>query len=267
MMTFDSRKKDTNHDRINKKKCFIVFFCLILGLFVRLIHIIVYPAQPRDAYLYESVISEWEKTNTISSDQITFFPLSLWILKTPNHLFNYDIIKGAVIINLILGLLIIVISIQILSSFFKKNSVILLSGCIVATHPALVDYSCSCLRENSYLIFSILSLSFLIKYFKRIEMRYLLPSSLFAAIAFLCRLEGLEFIFVFPIIACFLFIFKTIKFRTAFLHSILYCVCFFCFVTTICYFFGFNTLDSNRLLSRFDLIKKVFYLLTNDMDL
>ena len=264
-MTSDSSKKNTNHVRINKRQFFVFFFCLILGLFVRLCHIIRYPVQPRDAYAYEFVISEWEKTNTIS-DQISFFPFSLWILRIPNHFFNYDIVKGAVVINLLLGLLIIAVSIQILSLLFKKNSVILISGCIVATHPAFVDYSCSCLRENCYLFFSILSLLFLVMYFRKIEIPYLLPSSLFAAIAFLCRLEGLEFSFVFLIIVFFLFIFKKIRFRAAFLHGLLYCFCFFSVVATICYSFAFNSLDSNRLQSRFDL-NKIFYLLTNDKDL
>ena len=255
-----------NPIRINKRKSFIVLICLILGLLVRLCHIIRYPVQPRDAYAYEFIISEWEKTNIIS-DQISFFPFSLWFLRIPNHFFNYDIIKGAVVINLLLGLLLIAVSIQILGLLFKKHSVILISGCIVATHPAFVDYSCSCLRENCYLLFSLLSLLFLVKYFKRIEKRYLLPSSLFAANAFLCRLEGLEFFFIFLIITCFLFIFKKMKFRTVFIHCVLYCFCFFSFVTTTCYFFAFNSLDSNRLLSRFDLSAKVFYLLTNDKDL
>ncbi len=259
-------KKIIKQTRTNKRKSFIVFFCLILGLFVRLCHIIRYPVQPRDAYTYEFVICEWEKTNTIS-DQISFFPFSLLVLRIPNHFFNYDIIKGAVVINLLLGLLIISVSIHILGLMFKKDSVTLISGCIVATHPAFVDYSCSCLRENCYLFFSLLSLLFLVKYFKRTEKRYLFPSSLFAAIAFLCRLEGLEFFFVFLIIAGFLFFFKKMKFRTAFLHSVLYCFCFFSFVATICYFFVFNSLDPNMLLQRFDLCKKVINLLTNDNEL
>lgn len=172
----------------------IVIISCIIGLLFRLAYCIWFPVQPRDAYIYSHLISQWESTGRIL-DPIGIFPLSLWILKIPNHFFQYDVIKGAVLVNLLLGLTLIAIMQKIIMRFFKENMIILLTGLIIATHPVLVRISCSCLRENTYLFFLLLSLDSLLGYIMQRKMFYLLSSSALGAIAFMCRLEGAETLF------------------------------------------------------------------------
>ena len=173
------------------KKDWTILLCLLTGLLLRVLYIIRYPIQPRDAYSYMNVITKWEKEGFIE-DGIGIVPLSLWILKTPHKLFSIDLLKGGVVINMILGLLIIVVMIRITGAIFHNELIQLFVGLITATHPILIHFSCVFLRENSYLFFSGLALFCLVKYLASPRYLYLSCGSVASSLSFACRLEGLE---------------------------------------------------------------------------
>lgn len=226
-------------------------FCAVLGLLFRLFYILRYPVQSRDAYTYRGLIEQWETTGEIV-DRISFFPLSIWIMKIPNHLFHYDIIKSGVLVNNILGILLIIVAINFLYRFFKNNYVIFLAGCIIATHPAMVRFSCSLLRENTYLLFSLLALSALTQYCSRTDLPSLVAAGIFGALAFLCRLEGIEILAITGLAFLFLLIFKRIRFSKAFLHGFVYLIVFS--LTVVILFFGlkFKMIEKEEIMSKID---------------
>lgn len=182
-----------------KMKCItyrtvIMALCILLGLLVRLMECIRYPVQPRDTYEYESIISEWEEKGEMPKRYKG--PLSLWLLKLPRHFWDYDTIKGGVIVNNVIGILLMLIIMQETSSFFKNDFIVLFVGIIMATHPQLIRFSCFFLRENSYLLFSVLFLGAMARYCSSNKLRYMIKAAITGALAFLCRQEGLEFLAV-----------------------------------------------------------------------
>lgn len=228
---------------------FIKIFCWSLGLLLRLAYCIKYPVQPRDSYEYKYLIEQWEQFGEIV-DATTFFPLSLWFLKIPNHYFDYDIFKGGIIINNLLGLLMIVIAINTLSLFFKNMYTVFVSGIIIATHPTLIVFSCTFLRENTYLFLSFLMLSFFARYCIWNRLFDLIAFSLFAALAFLCRLEGLEMLVILPIAITFVLIPPKKISRTAF-HLFVFFIIFFTISITVCRLHGYRFVTFGDILKRF----------------
>ena len=226
----------------------ISVICFILGAIIRIAYCIQYPVQPRDAYTYCLFITQWEETGEIPDN--VYFPLSLWILKIPFHFFHYDCMKGGIIINLILGLLMIIIVINTAKHFFKNNLVLLFSGLLVATHPTLVSFSCSFLRENTYLLFSLLALTCLVHYYRKIQCLYLLLTGLFGAFAFLCRLESFELLPIVCIILFFLCFFKRIRLPKAFLHGLAFSVIFIITVLSLFYCFDFRIISPNIIMEK-----------------
>ena len=239
---------------LTKKDCeklAITVFCVVLGLLFRLFYILRYPVQSRDAYTYRGLIEQWEETGEIV-DRISFFPLSIWIMKIPHHFFHYDIIKSGILVNIVLGILLIIISIHILCRYFKNNYVIFLAGCIIATHPAMVRFSCSLLRENTYLLFSLLALSALSQYSSKTDLPSLVAAGIFGALAFLCRLEGIEILAITGLAFFFLFLFKRMKLSKAFLHGFIYLIVFS--LTVVIIFFGlkFKMIEKEEIMSKVD---------------
>ena len=224
--------------------------CAFIGLLVRLLYCIQYPVQPRDAFTYQRIILNWEESGKII-DPITFFPLSLFIQKIPYHFFHYDIIKGGVIVNNLFGLLIIIIATRFVSLFFKNDYALLFAGLVAATHPSLVRFSCSLLRENIYLFFFLLSTYSLSLYFFKCKTRDMVAASIFGAISFLCRLEGAEILPIFYIIILFLHLFGRIKFHTALKHGTIFILVFLLTVFVIINLFDFNTLSSSFFIYKF----------------
>jgi len=97
----------------NNKKIvfhFLLAFCVVLGFAIRIGYFFRFPVQSRDSYIYCELIKEWNSTHIIPTYQEkTIPPLGIFLLREPSYLFDYDVIKGAVLVNMILGLLIIVI--------------------------------------------------------------------------------------------------------------------------------------------------------------
>ena len=137
------------------KTYLLCFLISLIGIADRMAYCIHYPVQPRDAYMYKMHIIDWEKTG-ILSDIFDGIPFSLWILKAPYHFYQFDIIKSGIVINSLLGIFIIIVSILIADELFKNIYVSFIAGLIFATHPILVRFSCSLLRENFYRISDLL---------------------------------------------------------------------------------------------------------------
>ena len=225
----------------SKRKVFLIeLLCIIIGAIPRVFYCIRYPVQPRDAYKYEAIITRWETTGNFT-DELDFFPLSLWILKAPYHFLHYDIQKGGIIINTVIGLLLIILCIRIISRYTSNNYVLLIVGLCAATHPMLIRMSCSFLRENSYLLFSILSFSTLLKYWNSFHLKDLILTSLFASMAFLCRLEGVEFVMIYCLLLFFLIFFKKMSFSKGICHLMLFSFLFFVATVSTCYLLQFDT--------------------------
>ena len=239
---------------IRKKKELYLFaiagICVSLGAMIRIVYILKQSVQPRDAYLYEEIIAQWETTGNYFS-KLKVFPLSLWIMKIPSHFFDCSVITGGVLTNIILGLLIIILSVYTQGHYFKNNTVALIAGLLATTHPELVYYSCSCLRENTYLFFAFLSATFCLKYSDHTRVADLLTSAVFGALAFLCRLEGLEFVVIFNIILLYLVVFKKMRFFKAVCHSLAYVSTFVLSSVVVCYSLHFGTLTYNDVILKF----------------
>ena len=137
------------------------------------------------------MIAEWVRTGTIQIGT-PIPPLSLLILSIPNKVFAYDIIKGAVIVNVLLGLGIIYLIMVIVYIITSSKSIMLFLGLIVATHPSLVHYSCNLLRENSYLFFLCLSIMYTIRFVKTSFYYNILYAVVFASLSIFSRHEGFE---------------------------------------------------------------------------
>ena len=234
------RKKSKK--RFEKRVFAITFLCVIVGSILRIAYCIANPVQPRDAFGYEKIIREWEKSGELLT-HLSYFPLSIWILKIPHHFFKCDIIKSAVVVNIILGLLIIIIATVIASTFTRQYFVILITGLIAATHPYLIEYSCYLLRENLYLLFCLLSIYSLGLYYKRNRLMAAVYGGVLGALAFLCRLEGLEFLFIWFVFTMFLFIKKRISFYKSITHFGLFTISYIATVFIVCRLMHFRSLD------------------------
>ena len=180
----------------------ILFLSVVLGFLIRIAYLIKYSIPQRDAFYYGEIIEKWNATGEFCPDKFVA-PLSLFLIGIPNRLFGYNPIKGAIIVNLALGLLLIALFVKFAYHLTHSHLAETIVGIILATHPVFVTSSCDALRENSFLLFYIMNIIALYAYTQR--KYYLLPLiSLSAVSTFLCRFEGAElFIINYFLIICF----------------------------------------------------------------
>ena len=105
----------------------IDIICVALGGLIRVIYCVVYPVPVRDAFQYKEFIELWNDSGIIPSDS-SLPPLSMFLLKTPYSLFEYDVIKGGTIINIVLGLGIIITLIHVSYEIFPSKKTIIIYG-------------------------------------------------------------------------------------------------------------------------------------------
>ena len=197
-----------------KKSLFIIFIlCLCLGGAIRIIYCIKYPVQTRDVYKYIYEMENWEKEQRISVPY-----LSLYLLNLPHKILKCDIKKGGICVNVIVGQLIIILSLLSFRELSDNKIGLCVVGLVTSTHPSLIHYSCVILRENTYLLFCIMSIYLLILWYKRKSVIYIFLGGVTAALSFLCRYEGLEIGVIY--ILMFLFHFKELKIKRLFVHLI-----------------------------------------------
>lgn len=229
----------------------IMALCVFLGLMVRLMECIRYPVQPRDAYEYESIIREWEEKGEMPKKYKG--PLSLWLLKLPNHFWGYDTIKGGVIANNVIGILLMLIIMREIGYFFKDDFIVLFVGIIMATHSQLIRFSCFFLRENSYLLFSVLFLVEMARYCSHNRLQHILKAATMGAFAFLCRLEGLEFLAV----ACITFMVAGFlnekKIFTPVCHCVIFVLFFVIVLAVLCLVMKFKLYGFTEMMNSFEL--------------
>ena len=99
--------------------------------------------------------------------------------------------------NVVLGLGITILLVDLSARITHSNIIALCVGLIAATHPTLVHYSCQILRENSFILFGTLLWIIMLEYYKRGLLMYVLLGGVISAMSFMCRLEGMEFVFVY----------------------------------------------------------------------
>ena len=249
---FIRRNKTYSKGCQSNRVFFVSVFCMIVGILVRLFYCVLYPVQPRDAYVYGAVISQLKETGKIPA-HVSYYPLSLWILKIPHQLFNYDSIKGGIIVNMLLGLLIIAIVVYFISRYFKNIFSLIFVGLLAATHPSLVRFSCSCLRENSYLFFFLLVLMLLSSYSSGGGKLFsIVLAGIFGACAFLCRLEGLEIVGIVFIVMFIFFLSKRLGLSKAACHFCVFLIVFSVTAFSIYYFLGARKVSQELIMSKID---------------
>ena len=175
------------------QRIIITAICVIIAGITRILYCWVYPVPVRDSYAYKFVIEQWIKNGSLPKESHSP-PLGLLFFKIPAELFDYNIIKTGIVVNVILGLCIVISIIWISYTIGLSNKETLLIGIISATHPTLVQLSCQMIREDSYLLFCALSILSTFVFLKKHRIRQLFFMSACAASAYLCRHEGLELI-------------------------------------------------------------------------
>lgn len=219
--------------KVQRNIFFITVLCAAIGLLVRLAYCIKYPVQPRDAYLYESVVLDWEENNEIP-EKDSNYQLSLWLMKYPYEHLGVEIIKSGIIVNMVIGVFIIIILSQEIGRQTQNLFATFFAGIIAATHPMLIRNSCVFLRENTYLLFTLLSFVFLYRYYKKNNVFYLILIALFNSLSFLCRQEGWEMFAITLIIICYLCFNRTMSYKKAFCHCILLLMISVVLIEAIC---------------------------------
>ena len=173
----------------HRELCFLAI--LIIGYLTRLVYIISYPVPSRDSYNYRNIIEIWNATNELSTD-LNVPPLGLFILKIPNALFGYELIKGGILVNTIIGLLIIALLMKLSLLLTNSTLIMIVTGVLASTYPTLVKYSCQMLRDNAFLLFYLMSLYFILSYVLKKKTAYVFVAGASGISACLCRHEGIE---------------------------------------------------------------------------
>ena len=197
----------------NKTLFIIIILCLCLGGATRFLYCIKYPVQPRDVYPYIYEMENWEKEQRINVPY-----LSLYLLNIPHKMLKCDIKKGGVCVNVMVGQLIIILSILSFRELSDNKIGLWVVGLITSTHPTLIHYSCVLLRENTYLLFCIVSINLLILWYKKKSIIYIFLGGVTAALSFLCRYEGLEICVIYMLVM--LFHYKTLRIKRLSVHLI-----------------------------------------------
>ena len=179
----------------------IYVFCVGIGLLARVSYLIIYYIPVRDSYSYIEYIRQWEETGKIP--EVAVPPFAMFLLKIPYHYWQYDIMIGGTIMNMMMGLFIILEIMFAINLLFNSPFATLSAGLIAATHPKLVQYSVGLLRENSYLMFICLSGVSLCYYFKKNKIEAIIGCGIFVAMCNLCRIEGIEILFICTLIIAF----------------------------------------------------------------
>jgi len=231
------------------KKGIIILICCILGFAVRFLKYVFYPVQPRDSYTYEIHIMDWENFDMLKK---SFSPLSLCLLSLPSKIFKCEIIKGGIAVNLLLGTLIIAILITIIGLLFKRTDLMLAGGLIAATHPSLVRFSASFLRENTYLFFILLSILYSVKYLKDHSLKNIAIVAVCSSFALLCRLEALEFVIIFLVLLGFDYMKNKTSLQRAALHYALYIALYSLTLVVFCWSVDYKPHKIQRIETKFD---------------
>jgi len=176
--------------------------CATIAAATRIMYCLMYSIPIRDSYTYKKFIEQWISNGAIPENG-GYPPLGLFLLKIPAELFQCEIIRGGIIVNITIGLFIVIELIRLSREIVNSSFVALCVGLISATHPLLIDFSCHMSRENSYMLFCCLSIIFFIRFLKRGSYALASGSSFCSALAFLCRDEALELAVIIVSIICF----------------------------------------------------------------
>ena len=177
--------------------------CIMLGLLLRIIYLIQYPVQPRDSFFYNNIA---ENTNQIKEILLETrnVPLSIFLFKVADSFLGLGYIKSGIALNVTLSIFTILFFYIITLILFRNQMLSFFSGLILASNSFLVSNSCKLLRESSYLFFGTLSFLIFLVSIKKKNPLYLFVAGIASVLSLLCKLEGLEIIFIQTFIIMFL---------------------------------------------------------------
>ena len=186
-------------DRIDRKRLFAIqIIILVIAIAFRITYCFRYPVPVRDSYKYQEHIETLQKTGTICDQEIYTPPLALYILGFPSKHWDCGIIKGGICIDVVFGLLIILVATEICAMTIPSLFIVFMIGAIFSTHPNMVYYSCQCLRENSFILLSLLATWASLLSIRKGSATGIVLAGAFAAWAIQCRYEALELLLFIP---------------------------------------------------------------------
>lgn len=191
--------RKTMKKKIDRKRLFASkIIILVIAIIFRITYCLRYPVPVRDSYRYFDHIETLQKTGTICDQGIYSPPLALYILGFPSKYWDCGIIKGGICIDVVLGLLIILVATEICAMIIPSLLIVFLISLIFSTHPNLVYYSCQCLRENSFILLSLLAIWASLLSIRKRSTPYLVLAGVFTAWAIQCRYEAMELLLFIP---------------------------------------------------------------------
>ena len=181
--------------RSTKKKKSIIDVDLFPGiafyLIIVLTIIIRYDFHLRDSFLYTKHIDEWVATANLPRGE-TYPLLGLSLMSIPFRILGYNALKGAVIVNVCLGEVVVIFIIKSARLITKKKTYALLAGIITACNQSFVTFSTEALRENSYLVCFSIIIFCSMKIIMTHEAFFVSLLGLFSGLGMACRHEGIE---------------------------------------------------------------------------
>ena len=121
-----------------------------------------------------------------------FPPIAMILLCFPHRYLGFELVKGGILLNCILGLFIVYFICQTTKRITKSNLCVLFVGGLAATNPSLVHYSCQFLRENIYLFFCSLCVKGSVEIYYKYRFVTLLKIIFFSILSCFSRHEGYE---------------------------------------------------------------------------
>lgn len=232
-----------------RKKDIVFIICYLVGLIFRIQYLISYPVPVRDSYTYRNMILLWNETGSFPT-QHSIPPLGIGLFRFLSTHIDYDIIKVSIIANMAIAMSIIFVTIKFASEYIHSFIILLCFGIVLSTHPSLIEYSCEMIRENSFIMFSVISLIALTKFIHTNKYYYLIESGLFSGFSLLCKHEGFELIVISLVICLIRFKWRSFGFIFLYLFAVLVSIWVILAVTDV-NAKTYISLISNKLHSRF----------------
>ena len=178
------------------QKGVIYFASLLIGWIIRILYFIKYPVQSRDSFFYIKTINQ---LNSAGYERIGVTgnhtpPLALEMARIPTRIIGIDLTKGAIAINIAIGVLTIYVLIKISQELKANKTTSFAIGLLAATNASLVDYSTKIQRESLFVFLCSMTVLYIIKYLKRGKKKSIIIFSATSTAAVLTRYEGIELI-------------------------------------------------------------------------
>lgn len=207
----------------------IIITLFLLSLLVRLTYYYCNPVQWRDSGLYKDMVEQWETHSSYPTkdkygQENTIPPFPIYILMISHKVSKKTFYISNTALQIVLGSALICAIWSILSELKIKVKYALIICIMALFNKNLLDYSTQITRDNIYLFLCALFIYFAIKTIRNKSFFCSLLSGGLLAFTFLTRYEGVEFLFVFPLV---IFIQQKINIKQKIILSSLFIFFFF----------------------------------------